>query len=569
MSNDVVILGGGLAGATLALQLAQRMPGLSIEVLERQRFPVPAAAYKVGESSVEIGSHYYNEVLGLSHALIPAKIPKLGLRYFFPGSGVEGNQANQHNQQIEARPELGQTHYHSVGSTQFDRGVQENILREQCLARGIRFIDGAKVVEATVVPGGPHEVAYERDGQSHATRGRWLVDASGRASLLKRRLGLAEPNGHHVNASWWRIDESLAVDDLSRDREWSRRVPFGMRRLSTNHFVGRGYWLWLIPLATGSISIGIVADPACHPLDRINTFERCCEWMREHEPQVLALMEPHVGRLQDFRTLKHFSHGCKQVYSGQRWALTGEAGVFLDPFYSPGSDFIAISNGFVTALVEADMQGADVEAVARTYDRQYLALYRSFLLLYEEQYGMFGNPQVMSLKIAWDYSGYWGSTALLYFQNKLTDLEFMRSVTIDVVQVHRLNQAAQRLLHQWNELDDGRWAEPRLLNYHVLGYLAEWQALLRRRYTDDELRRALRENRRIMEVVVAWLWRRATGSDREVNPYRVSLEAADIVSPSRRLDMFEALDEYIDSRTIVRDGLRMLVDRRELEQASE
>jgi len=565
MSNDVVILGGGLAGATLAIQLAQRMPELSIEVIERQRFPVPAAAYKVGESSVEIGSHYYNEVLGLSHALIPAKLPKLGLRYFFPKDG---------NHAIEARPELGQTHYHSVGSTQFDRGVQENILREQCLARGIRFLDAAKVVEASVVPGGPHEVVYERDGQRHATQGRWLVDASGRASLLKRRLGLAESNGHHVNASWWRIEEPLAIDELSRDREWTRRVPFGMRRMSTNHFVGRGYWLWYIPLATNSISIGIVADPAYHPLDRINTFERCVEWMREYEPQALALMEPHVDKLQDFRTLKHFSHGCKQVYSGQRWALTGEAGVFLDPFYSPGSDFIGISNGFITSLIQHDMRGADhrgadLDAVARTYDRQYLALYRSFLLLYENQYGMFGNPQVMSLKIVWDYTGYWGSTALLYFQSKLTDLEFMRSVTIDVVQVHRLNHAAQQLFHRWNELDDGAWGESRLLNYHELEYLAEWQAALRRRYTDDELRCALRENRRIMEVVVAWLWRRATGSDRQIDPYRVSLQPEDVVRPSRRLDMFEALDAYIKSRTIVRDGIRTLVDVRELERASE
>ncbi len=550
MIQDVVILGGGLAGSSLALQLVQRVPGLEVEVLERQRFPVPAAAYKVGESSVEIGSHYYNEVLGLSHALIPAKLPKLGLRYFFPAAG---------NHRIEARPELGQTHYHSVGSTQFDRGVQENVLRAECLARGVRFVDGARVIEATVVPGGPHPVAYERDGRRHETHGRWLVDASGRAGLLKRRLGLAEPNGHRVSASWWRIDEPLAVDDLSHDREWSRRVPFGMRRLSTNHFVGRGYWLWLIPLATGSISIGIVADSALHPLERINTFERCLEWMREHEPQVLALMEPHLGRRQDFRTLKHFSYGCKQVYSGDRWALTGEAGVFLDPFYSPGSDFIAISNGFIAALVEADQRGAAVGALAQAYDRQYLALYRSFLSLYEGQYGMFGNPHVMSLKIVWDYTGYWGATALLYFQDKLTDPEFMRSVTIDLVQVHRLNQVAQQLFRRWDALDDGRWATPRLLDYHGLGYLAEWQALLRRRYADDELRRALRENRRLMEEVLRWLWRRATGSAREVDPYHAVLTPADVERPVRSLDAFERLHEHVEACTVVRDGVRTLV----------
>ena len=54
-SADVVIMGGGLAGLTLALQLRQRFPALEVVVLERRRHPVPHATHKVGESSVEIG----------------------------------------------------------------------------------------------------------------------------------------------------------------------------------------------------------------------------------------------------------------------------------------------------------------------------------------------------------------------------------------------------------------------------------------------------------------------------------------------------------------------------------
>ena len=61
---DVIILGGGLAGLTLALQLRKRFGQLDIVVLERLRHPVPEAAHKVGESSVEIGAHYFDSVLG-------------------------------------------------------------------------------------------------------------------------------------------------------------------------------------------------------------------------------------------------------------------------------------------------------------------------------------------------------------------------------------------------------------------------------------------------------------------------------------------------------------------------
>ncbi|HEV7714970.1 MAG TPA: NAD(P)-binding protein, partial [Steroidobacteraceae bacterium] len=80
---DVVIMGGGLAGLTLALQLRQRLPALDIVVLERVRHPVPEAAHKVGESSVEIGAHYFETVLGLKEHLNQAQLKKFGFRFFF------------------------------------------------------------------------------------------------------------------------------------------------------------------------------------------------------------------------------------------------------------------------------------------------------------------------------------------------------------------------------------------------------------------------------------------------------------------------------------------------------
>lgn len=80
---DVVIMGGGLAGLTLSLQLKQRMPELSIAVIERRSHPVPHAAHKVGESSVEIAAHYFEKVLGLKKHLDEAQLKKFGLDSFF------------------------------------------------------------------------------------------------------------------------------------------------------------------------------------------------------------------------------------------------------------------------------------------------------------------------------------------------------------------------------------------------------------------------------------------------------------------------------------------------------
>lgn len=551
MTTDVVIVGGGLAGACLAIQLRQRVRDLSVVVVERARFPVPESAHKVGESSVEIGAHYFNEVLGLSHALIPAKIPKLGLRYFFPAGD---------NSAIERRPELGQTHYHSVLSTQFDRGRQENLLREQCMAHGVEFLDEHHVVDVQLAEGdGPHRVQVRRGDDERTLACTWVVDATGRRGLLKKKLGLQEANGHGVNSSWWRVDAPIVVDDLSTDAHWQRQVPFGMRRLSTNHFMGEGYWVWVIPLASGATSVGIVADPEFHPWSTMSSRAAALGWVEQHEPQLYELLRPHAANLADFRTQKNFSYGATQVFSEQRWALTGEAGVFVDPFYSPGSDFIAMSNGFVTELVAAHHGGEEIGARARGYDRQYLAMYKSFLLLYEGQYGFFGNAQVMPLKVVWDYASYWGSTALLYFADKLHDPAFMKRVTIDVVQVFRLSSSAQRFFRAWHAADRGERGTPRLMNYHVLEFLAQWQADLRRDYDDDTLRRVLRENRKLMELVLAWMYRRATGSDRKANPYRLTITADDIVQPPAQLDMLEALNAYVNEHTQVQDGIRVVV----------
>ena len=80
---DVVILGGGLAGLTLARQLRQERPSLRVLVLEKRTHPAPEAAHKVGESSVEIGAHYFGQVLGLDPHMADRQLPKFGIRYFF------------------------------------------------------------------------------------------------------------------------------------------------------------------------------------------------------------------------------------------------------------------------------------------------------------------------------------------------------------------------------------------------------------------------------------------------------------------------------------------------------
>ena len=108
------------------------------------------------------------------------------------------------------------------------------------------------------------------------------------------------------------------------------------------------------------------------------------DWLRRHQPRVAASLEAPAHELQDFAFLRHFSLRLRSRCSrGDRWALTGEAGVFLDPFYSPGSDFIAISN---TYICRADRRGpraaSPSRAMATLYEQLYFSFYENTLTLY-------------------------------------------------------------------------------------------------------------------------------------------------------------------------------------------
>lgn len=446
---DVLIMGGGLAGLTLALQLKQRQPDLSVRVLERRRHPVPAAAHKVGESSVEIGAHYFAEVLGLKDHLQQAQLRKFGFRFFF----------SHGERDLSKVGEIGASRHLAVPSYQIDRGLFENFLGEEARRRGVGFEPEALVRKVHLAEQGdaPHVVRWEQPGGVlRETRTRWVVDACGRAGLLKRQLGLAEGNDHAAHAVWFRIGTRITIDDWVDDPAWRARCTPQARWLSTNHLVGPGYWVWLIPLASGSHSVGIVADPALQPLERMNTFERAMDWLAEHQPRLHEDLQAKRHLLQDFMFLKRFSYGCKQVFSAQRWALTGEAGLFLDPFYSPGSDFIAISNTYITDLVERDRAGRRIEHHARLYDEIYHSFYETTLALYQDQYKLFGDPEVLPAKVIWDYAYYWGVLAQFAFQGRLTDLHALGALREDLLRCQSLNQRVQAFFRDWSAVSARR-----------------------------------------------------------------------------------------------------------------
>ena len=488
---DAVIAGGGLAGLCLARQLHLEAPELSVLVVEKRRHPAPEAAFKVGESSVEIAAHYFSRILGLEGHLKSAQLDKLGLRYFYPAGD---------NSDIARRFELGPPTFPSTPSFQLDRGRFENYLLDLNRQSGIEIADGAVVSNVELDGAAGHRVTVRTPDGEPSTRCRWIVDASGRAGLIRRKLKLGKPVGHDVNAVWFRIGSRLKVDDWSSDPDWQARVPSGQRWLSTVHLMGRGYWVWLIPLGSGSTSLGIVADEALHPYTTINSFERALAWLETHEPQCAVEVRKHTDLLEDFLGFRKFAYGVERVFSADRWALSGEAGAFTDPFYSPGSDFIGLGNDYITELILRDFAGEDISTPADTFNAAYLRLFDAFLRLYDGQYAIMGNAQVMTAKVAWDNACYWAISALLFFQRRYRSPEFMGSIEPLMRRFVVLHARMQALLRAWDAAAEVH-AGPGAANVVDVDFLRRLQAELRDpRLNDDGLRERLQSNFELLEA---------------------------------------------------------------------
>jgi flavin-dependent dehydrogenase len=468
---DVLIAGGGLAGLSLSLQLKQVYPDFQITVLEQQKHPVPIAAHKVGESTVEIGGYYLTHKVGLADHLEQTQLPKFGLRYFFGGDKKPND--------LSGYDELGLSEFLPVRTYQLDRGILENHMLERARQSGIDIQDGASVRSLSLGnKGGRHTITGRTNDADFSISARWLVDSTGRQAKLKKHLDLAKTIDHEICSVWLRTANKVDIDTLGTGEDWLSRCGGNPRWLSTNHLMGTGYWLWLIPLASGATSIGLVFDPAVHPVRDVNTVDRLMIWLQKHEPIMAVALESERATILDFNVLRHFAHGSRQVFSADRWALTGEAGLFLDPFYSPGSDFIAISNSFVTHLIGEE----NPRRKTVFFQQMYLSIFNNMLPLYQHQYPGFGDRDLMTLKILWDYSYYWGVLAYLFYKDKLTDIPFLEAILPQMNKAQALNNSLQEKFRTLGAMRRQLPAEGRFIDQYGIGFLSD----LKQQLIDDD-----------------------------------------------------------------------------------
>ncbi len=408
---DVAICGSGLAGLTLARQLKLKMPELSIVLLDRLARPLPTAGFKVGESTVEVGAFYLAHVLQLTKYFEEHHFHKLGFRYFL------GDTTGP----FHKRPEIGLTAFHQPNSYQIDRGLVENDLRQFNAEAGVELLEDCLVKDIELASSLQqlHEIIYTQgDNKTPQTiQARWVVDSMGRRRYLQKKLGLAKPFEPNFSAVWFRVEGRFDVDDFvpEMEKEWHERVPDNIRYFSTNHLCGEGYWVWLIPLSTGYTSIGIVTHEDVHPFGTYHTQEKAYRWLEKYEPTLAYHLKDQ--QLVDFQKIPQYTYSSNQVFSSNRWACVGVAGVFSDPFYSPGTDLIGFGNSLITQMVELDRQGKLTQETVDEANRFLISYNESVTSSIHQTYLCFGNETVMTMKFLWDVLSAWAFSAPMMFNS--------------------------------------------------------------------------------------------------------------------------------------------------------
>lgn len=392
---DVVVLGGAFSGAATAMLLKRDHPQASVLVVEKSK----QFDAKVGEATTEMSAMFLTRRLAQWRHLELDQLPKEGLRYWFANADV------QHHWQAT---EAGGFVRSAVPSFQLRRDALDEHLLAEAVAAGAELVRPARVREVELGKF-DHRVKIDQGDETFSVGCRWVIDATGRANFLGRKLGLISKNEQHPTAAFWGRFRNLGhIDDLAARGpvEFARR-NLSSRRLGTNHYTGRGYWVWVIPHGHGETSVGVVWDRRLLDLHTRSDREQA---FRDFLAQLVPFNELLPGselRTEDFRYYSNLPYATTQ-YMGEGWALVGDAAVFLDPYYSPGLDHCAFSSEATAEIVGIDLMGKPIVARTKEHNETFVRSYwRFFEAIYKDKYFYMGEADLLSAAFLLDTAQYY------------------------------------------------------------------------------------------------------------------------------------------------------------------
>lgn len=336
---DVVVIGGGPAGSTAAALLAEA--GHRVVLLEKARHP----RFHIGESLLP-ASLPLLERLGVAAQIEAVGLVKHGAEFFSP--------AHAQPQRFDFAESWNKAfcHAYEVRRSSFDA-----ILLRRADYLGAQVVEGCRAREVEFLgEAGVAVHSEQEDGARQCWHARYLIDASGRDTLLGTRLGTKRRNRRHNSSAMYAHFRNA----------WRSEDPHRAGDISIFWF-DHG-WLWFIPLADGNTSVGAVVWPRYMKTRAVP--------LQEFFLQTIALSPPLAQRLEsatlasDVEATGNYAYTCRRAY-GDRFLLVGDAYAFVDPVFSSGVMF-AMHSGIAAAeaIQEALRMPARRRQAFRRFERR-------------------------------------------------------------------------------------------------------------------------------------------------------------------------------------------------------
>lgn len=343
---DVVVVGGGPAGSTIAGLLAKR--GRRVFLMERESFP----RYHIGESMVT-GMIPVMEELGVVEELEKRFQHKSGINL------VWGKDPQPWRSDFSATGGMYDHSWH-VRRDEFDELLLDNARK-----LGVDVVEQAQVTEVLQEKGRVSGVTYTHEGSQHTVQGRFVVDASGQNRLLTRKL---------TGVTW--------QEDLRNVAIWGYTAQYKPLEYPDDILVEAiegGGWLWGIPLAADKLSVGYVL-----PVERLTELTRLGRSQQEVFAEGLASSRiaktmVDVSTVDKLRTTRDWSHICDKFY-GPGWVAVGDSAAFIDPLFSSGVWLGTSASWLAARALDAALDNpAEEDQALERFDATYRQLYHDIL----------------------------------------------------------------------------------------------------------------------------------------------------------------------------------------------
>ncbi|KAI9039370.1 uncharacterized protein KD926_009513 [Aspergillus affinis] len=360
----VLVVGGGPAGSYASSVLARE--GIHTVMLEADTFP----RYHIGESMLPSMRHF------LRFVDLDEKFRNHGFRV-----------KNGATFKLNSKPATYTDFLAPAGpdghSWNIIRSEADQLLFEHARESGATVFDGVRVKDIEFVPhassplGKPVSASWSRnDGSSENIRFKYLLDASGRAGIISTKyMKNRHFNQGLKNQAVWGYWEGASIYGEGTKGEGD---PL-FEAISD----GSG-WIWTIPLHNGTTSVGVVMNQASYAERKRQTgllYSTDLYTKIIQEAPTTSSLVANARLISEVKSASDWSYSAS-AYASPYLRIAGDAGCFIDPFFSSGVHLAMLGGLSAAVTICASMRGdCDEDASVKWHTDKVSEAYTRFLLV--------------------------------------------------------------------------------------------------------------------------------------------------------------------------------------------